>query len=57
MKIRSTLNGGVAEVDDVFGKQLIEAGGWEAADAPAEKPVRKPRVRKPAAAEETKSEE
>lgn len=57
MKIRSVLNGGVAEVDDEFGKQLIEAGSWEADEAKAA-PVRKPRApRKPAPVEEPKSEE
>jgi hypothetical protein len=33
MQIRSTINGGVAEVDDEYGKRLIEAGGWEVAEA------------------------
>ncbi|ASR86126.1 head-to-tail connector protein [Mycobacterium phage BobSwaget] len=58
MKIRSTINGGLAEVDDDFAVELIAAGAWEAVDAP--KPARKPRsprTPKPAPAEEPKSEE
>ena len=53
MQIRSTLNGGLAEVDDEFAAQLIEAGGWEAAD----KPVRKRRSHKPAPEKEPQNEE
>lgn len=52
MQIRSTLNGGIAEVDDDFAAELINAGGWEAAD----KPVRKRRS-KSAPVEEPKTEE
>ncbi|AIK69053.1 head-to-tail connector protein [Mycobacterium phage Trike] len=44
MKIRNTSNGGYAEVTEDYGKALIEAGGWEAADAPA-KPRRTRRAR------------
>ncbi|QBJ00206.1 hypothetical protein SEA_PHARAOH_17 [Mycobacterium phage Pharaoh] len=33
MQIRSTINGGVAEVDDDYAERLIEAGGWELAEA------------------------
>ncbi|QBP31042.1 hypothetical protein SEA_REFUGE_20 [Mycobacterium phage Refuge] len=33
MQIRSTINGGVAEVDDDYAERLIEAGGWEVAEA------------------------
>lgn len=39
MKIRSLLNGGVAEVDDEAGKALIAAGHWAAeGEAVAPKP-------------------
>ncbi|ASW31364.1 head-to-tail connector protein [Mycobacterium phage Lokk] len=58
MKIRSTINGGLAEVDDDYAAELIAGGNWEAADAP--KPARKPRsprTPKPAPEEEPKSEE
>lgn len=48
MKIRSALNGGLAEVDDEYGKELIASGQW-VADGDAVKPARKPRTRKAAA--------
>jgi hypothetical protein len=48
MFIRSALNGGLAEVDDEFGKELIAAGSW-IADGEEPKVARKPRARKPAA--------
>ncbi|AXH48793.1 hypothetical protein SEA_STEAMY_18 [Mycobacterium phage Steamy] len=44
MKIRSTLNGGVAEVDDDYAERLIEAGGWEVAEALA--PTKTKRIRR-----------
>lgn len=58
MKIRSTLNNGVAEVADDLGAALIASGGWKAAaDAPAEPAAaRKPRTRK-APVEEPQNEE
>jgi hypothetical protein len=43
MKIRSTLNGGSAEVDDVAAKVLIESGHWVSDTPVAEAPTRKPR--------------
>ncbi|QXN73855.1 hypothetical protein SEA_EAGLEPRIDE_17 [Mycobacterium phage Eaglepride] len=44
MKIRNKSNGGVCEVTEDYGKALIEAGGWEAADA-ARKPRRARRTK------------
>ena len=55
MQIRSIQNGGLAEVSDEFGAELIEAGGWEAADKPVRK-TRTPRP-KPAPVEEPENEE
>lgn len=55
MEIRSTLNGGHAEVDDSYAERLIASGAWEAVTA-APKPVRKARAKK-APVEEPKSEE
>jgi len=55
MIIKSALNGGLAEVDDEFGKELLEGGQWLPVDAEP-KAVRKPRTRKPAV-EEPKPEE
>ncbi|UJD20857.1 hypothetical protein SEA_ZIMMER_19 [Mycobacterium phage Zimmer] len=40
MQIRSTINGGLAEVDDDYAERLIDAGGWEVAEALAPKPKR-----------------
>ncbi|AMO43986.1 head-tail connector protein [Mycobacterium phage Bactobuster] len=60
MRIKSTTNGGFAEVDDEYGQRLIDAGGWEVAEAlDAPKPARKPRApkSKPAPKQEPKSEE
>ena len=54
MKIRSKVNGGVAEVSDEFGAKLIKAGDWTAADAPVA--ARKPRTKK-APVEEPQDEE
>lgn len=45
MQIRSTLNGGTAEVDDEFSAALIESGQWVPADAP----IKKRRTRRTAA--------
>ncbi|AHG23799.1 head-tail connector protein [Mycobacterium phage EagleEye] len=48
MQIRSTINGGVAEVEDALGERLISLGGWESAeDKP--KPARKSPAKKAAA--------
>ncbi|AFU20643.1 hypothetical protein SEA_CHUPACABRA_16 [Mycobacterium phage Chupacabra] len=44
MIIRNKSNGGTAEVSEDYGKALIEAGGWEAADA-APKPRRTRRTK------------
>lgn len=41
MKIRNTVNGGVAEADQALAEQLIASGAWELADAP--KPKSKPK--------------
>ncbi|BBC43576.1 hypothetical protein PBI_AN9_20 [Mycobacterium phage AN9] len=59
MRIRSTINGGVARVDDEYGQRLIAAGGWEVAEALTAKPARKQRARKtkPAPAQEPTTEE
>lgn len=35
MKIRSLLNGGVAEINDEAAKALIESGHWASVSAPA----------------------
>lgn len=57
MKIRSTLNGGSAEVDDVYGRLLIAAGGWVVdGEEPAAPKTRRTRA-KNAPAEEPSSEE
>ncbi|KRD08575.1 hypothetical protein ASE48_08390 [Mycobacterium sp. Root265] len=34
MQIRSTLNGGTAEVSDEFAEKLIETGQWVSGDTP-----------------------
>ncbi|AHJ88675.1 hypothetical protein PBI_RHYNO_17 [Mycobacterium phage RhynO] len=44
MIIRNKANGGTAEVSEDYGKALIEAGGWEPADA-APKPRRARRAK------------
>lgn len=35
MKLRHRINGGLAEVGDDYGMELIAGGSWESADAPA----------------------
>ncbi|AZS08221.1 hypothetical protein PBI_IRONMAN_19 [Mycobacterium phage IronMan] len=57
MKLRSTINGGFAEVSDEDAPQMIASGWFEAVEAP--KPARKPRApkSKPAPKQEPKSEE
>lgn len=55
MIVRQILNGGVAEVDDEFGAELIAGGGWVVHGEAA--PARKPRARKTAPVEETQVEE
>lgn len=52
--LRSTLNGGVAEIGDEFAPALIESGNWVDADDAAAPVKRAPRTRKvaPAAPEE-----
>ena len=42
--LRSTLNGGVAEVGDEFAPALIESGHWVHADEPVKK-ARAPRAK------------
>jgi hypothetical protein len=57
VKIKNKANGVVAEVPDSLGELLVKAGSWEADAVPAEeKPVRR-RAKKPAAVEESVSDE
>lgn len=57
MKIRNTVNGGVAEADQALAKQLIASGAWEAADAPKPKPTPTPKpAPKPEPVEDTPDE-
>ncbi|ACE79945.1 hypothetical protein Pukovnik_19 [Mycobacterium phage Pukovnik] len=55
MRIRSTVNGGFADVDPDYAKQLIDSGLFEA----VEKPVAKAPAKrtKPAPKQEPKTEE
>ncbi|QFG10388.1 head-tail connector protein [Mycobacterium phage Anthony] len=57
MLIKSTLNGGLAEVDPEYAERLIADGSWESAEKPArKKPGPKPKS-KPAPTQEPSTQE
>jgi hypothetical protein len=59
MFVQYVLNGGVAEVDDEFGAELVASGSW-VVNGEAVKPARKPRAARaetPAPVEEPQPEE
>lgn len=59
MRIRSTDNGGIVEVDDSFGARLIADGGWEEATASKPTPTKTPtrRARRTAPEKEPETQE
>lgn len=58
MQIRSTINGGSAEVDEALAERLIATGHWESAEAPAKRKRRtKEQIAADKAAEAAKTQE